>query len=112
MIPAISRLKVENGKMENTFSTRELADYTVLTDSIAPLIKEHTKKYSYIIEDELSGIKSFEAKLNGEWVLMKYEPKDNMIWIDWLNDEMKKTGEFVLKVTDHAGNEKEYITKL
>ncbi|ADR20978.1 hypothetical protein MATR_13940 [Marivirga tractuosa] len=100
----------QDGKI--TFSTRELADYTVLTDSIAPLIKEHTKKYSYIIEDELSGIKSFEAKLNGEWVLMKYEPKDNMIWIDWLNDEMKKTGEFVLKVTDHAGNEKEYITKL
>ena len=94
------------------FSTRELSDYTILTDSIAPLVKENNGNYSYIIEDELSGIKSYEAKLNGEWILMKYEPKDNLIWIDWLNEEMNKTGEFVLKVTDNAGNETEYITKL
>jgi hypothetical protein len=100
----------ENGKIK--FSTRDLADYTILTDSIPPFVQDGTTKYTYIIDDKLSGINSFEAHLDGEWVLMKYEPKDNMIWIDWLNDEMKKTGEFVLKVTDNAGNETEYITKL
>lgn len=100
----------KDGKIN--FSTRELADYTILTDSIPPFVKEGNIKYSYIIDDELSGIKSFEAHLDGEWVLMKYEPKDNLIWIDWLNEEMNKTGEFVLKVTDNAGNEAEYITKL
>ena len=94
------------------FSTRDLADYTILTDSIPPLVKETTEKYSFIIDDQLSGINSFDAHLNGEWVLMKYEPKDKLIWIDWLNDEMIKSGEFVLKVTDNAGNETEYITKL
>jgi len=97
---------------EIKFSTRELANYTILTDSIPPLVKKGTNKYSYIIDDELSGIKSFEAHLDGEWVLLKYEPKDNLIWIDWLNDEMNKTGEFVLKVKDNAGNETEHITKL
>ncbi|MGM0579148.1 MAG: M23 family metallopeptidase [Bacteroidota bacterium] len=94
------------------FNTRELADYTILTDSTPPLIKDGKNKYSFIIEDELSGIKSFEGRLNDEWVLLKYEPKDKKVWIDWLNKEMKKTGKFVLTVTDNAGNKTEYITKL
>jgi hypothetical protein len=93
------------------FSTRELTDYTLLTDSIPPLI-EARNKLTYVIKDELSGIKSFEASLDGEWILMKYEPKDNLIWVDWLNEGMNKTGEFKLIVTDNAGNESEYITKL
>lgn len=100
----------DGGKIN--FSTRDLADYTILTDSIPPFVKETNQKYSFVIDDQLSGIKSFEAHLNGNWVLMKYEPKDKLIWIDWLNDEMTKTGDFVLKVTDNAGNETEYITKL
>jgi hypothetical protein len=94
------------------FSTRDLADYTILTDSIPPLVKATTEKYSFIIDDQLSGIKSFKAYLNGDWILMKYEPKDKLVWIDWRNKKMTKTGEFVLKVTDNAGNETEYITKL
>jgi hypothetical protein len=105
----------EGGDWENdniTFSTRELADYTILQDSIPPLVKAGSNNTSFIIEDDLSGIKSFEARLNGKWVLMKYEPKDNLIWIEWPNDEMKRTGEFVLIVKDNAENETEYITKL
>jgi len=94
------------------FSTRDLADYTILTDSIPPLVKETSKKHNFLIDDQLSGIKSFEAYLNGDWVLMKYEPKDKLIWIDWLNEEVNKTGELVIKVADKAGNETEYITKL
>jgi len=105
----------EGGEWENNvvkFRTRELADYTILTDTAPPLIKAGENETQFFIEDQLSGIKSFEAHLNNEWVLMKYEPKDNLIWIEWPNKEIKKTGEFVLKVTDNAGNETEYITKL
>jgi len=94
------------------FSTRELADYTILTDSISPLVSPGYSKTSFIIEDQLSGINSIEAHLNDQWILMRYEPKDNLIWIEWPNEKIKKTGDFVLKVTDNAGNETEYITKL
>lgn len=93
------------------FSTRELADYTILTDSIPPSI-EAKNNLTFVIDDDLSGIKSFEAQLNGEWVLMKYEPKDNLIWPNWLNADLKKTGEFKLIVNDNAGNQTEYTTKL
>ncbi|WP_340153360.1 M23 family metallopeptidase [uncultured Marivirga sp.] len=98
-----------NGKID--FNTRELADYTLLTDSISPFI-EAKNNLNFVINDELSGIKSFEARLDGEWVLLKYEPKDNLIWVDWLNKEMKRSGEFSLIVTDNAGNKAEYLTKL
>ncbi len=99
----------KDGKIK--FSTRELADYTLLTDSVPPLI-EAKNNLNFVIKDDLSGVKSFEAHLNDEWILMKYEPKDDLIWVDWLNNEMKKTGEFKLVVTDNAGNKSEYITKL
>ncbi|WP_375581162.1 M23 family metallopeptidase [Marivirga tractuosa] len=94
------------------FSTRDLADYTILTDTTPPLVKESKKKYGYIIDDKLSGIKSFEAFLNGEWILMKYEPKDNLIWIDWPIEEITKTGNLIITVKDNAGNETNYNTKL
>lgn len=105
----------EGGEWESgiiKFSTREIADYTLLTDTIAPSITNIDGKVSFIIDDKLSGIESFEAYLNGEWVLMKYEPKDKLIWADWRNKEIKKTGEFILKVKDKAGNEAELITKI
>jgi hypothetical protein len=94
------------------FSTRELADYTILQDTEPPVITETNGSFQYLIKDELSGIKSYEATLNGNWILMKYEPKDNLIWIDWPNEEISKKGDLVIKVKDNADNEAEYITKL
>lgn len=105
----------EGGKWQNgtiTFTTRELADYTILADTISPTIKKIPGDVAFLINDELSGIESFEAHLNGKWVLMKYEPKDNLIRADWRHKKTKKTGEFTLVVTDMAGNETELVTKL
>jgi len=98
-----------NGKLK--FSTRELANYTILSDTAPPTIKPNGN-LSYIIIDNLSGIASYEAHLNGEWILMKYEPKDDLIWVEWPDTPIEKNGEFVLMVIDNAGNETEYITKL
>jgi hypothetical protein len=88
-----------------SFNTRGLGDYTLLTDSIAPTIKRTTNNLAFIINDDLSGIKSYHASLDGKWVLLKYESKDNLIWVDWLNKKQAKTGSFQLIVTDQAGNE-------
>jgi hypothetical protein len=56
------------------------------------------------IDDDLSGIKTYNAYLNGEWILLKYEPKQNLVWVEWLNNEQNKKGEFELIVEDQAGN--------
>jgi hypothetical protein len=89
-----------------SFDTRGLGDYTLLTDSIAPTIKRIPNKLQFLIKDDLSGIKSYNASLDGKWVLLKYESKDDLIWVEWLDERQVKTGDFQLIVTDQAGNEK------
>ncbi len=78
-------------KRENTFSTRtrNLGSYTLVKDTIAPKVRANNYKenqwlsnYKYLslqITDDLSGIDTYSATLNGEWILMEYEPKNNTL---------------------------------
>ena len=75
---------------------------------IYPIVKKRSIENDIItvtISDELSGINNFEAHLNGEWLLMNYEPKLNMLWSEQLDKNKPLKGEFELKVADNAGNE-------
>ena len=77
----------------------------------APTIKKRSVQNNIIslnISDELSGINNFEGKLNGEWILMNYEPKLNLLWSEMLDKNKPLKGEFELKVTDNAGNKSIY----
>ncbi len=98
--------KYDEGKFAFSFSS--FGKFTLLKDDVAPVIKKRSVKNERItltIKDNLSGINSFEAKLNGEWILMKYEPKRSLIWSERLDKNKPLTGEFELKVADNAGNE-------
>ncbi len=102
------------GNWENnsiSFNTRNMGEYTLLTDSIPPTISPRNDRKSFIIYDNLSGIDSFKALFNNKWVLMKYEPKLRLIWIEWPDDIKSKIGNFELTVKDNAGNETVYNTK-
>lgn len=94
------------------FSTRSIGEFTLVTDKVAPVIRPASEKNYYYISDNLSGIASYTATLNGEWLMMRYEPKLRLIWIEWPEGIQNKKGDFVLKVVDNAGNEKIYTTKL
>lgn len=98
-----------------TFSTRDLVTYTILRDSVPPTITPriiNSNDLKFRIDDELSGIKSFKATLNGEFVLMHYEPKRKLIWSEKLNKNIPFEGEFKLEVTDNSNNVTEYSKKL
>lgn len=88
------------------FKTRNFGTFVLAEDNSKPtirVIRANSSGLRFVIKDELSGIKSFEAKVNGEWVLMRYEHKQAVIWSEKLNKQPFK-GEVVLKVTDQAGN--------
>lgn len=104
-------------KRGNTFTTRtrNLGTYTLVRDTVPPKIRPKNFKdqqwlnnYSYLsllIEDDLSGINTYTATLNGEWILMEYEPKDKTITYNF--DDIildKKQGKLVVIVTDNVGN--------
>lgn len=108
----------EGGKWEDgaiTASIRSFGDYTILIDSIPPeihsvniasgIISPGRETVKLKIRDELSGIGSYRATLNGEWLLMEYDAKNNLLF--YRIDERLKNGEndFRLLVTDNRGNE-------
>ena len=105
------------GKWNNgaiTFATRDLTKYTIATDTIAPSIKlkkSNRDIIEFYIGDDMSGIKSYRGEINGEWLLLKYDYKR-----DLLQSEKKINipfqGEFILTVSDNAGNEEIYTTKI
>ncbi len=100
-----------------TFSTktRDLGTYTLAKDTVAPTIrpknfkeKQWLNNYSYLslnIADDLSGVDTYSATLNGQWILMEYEPKTNTITYNF-DDKIldQKQCELVVVVTDNVGN--------
>lgn len=98
-----------------TTRTRNLGTYTLAKDTVAPKIrpknfkeKQWLNNYSYLsllISDDLSGIDTYNAKLNGEWILMEYEPKKNTITYNFDDKILNETKcELEVVVTDNVGN--------
>jgi hypothetical protein len=104
-------------KRGNTFSTRtrDLGTYTVAKDTVAPKItaknfkdKKWLSNYNYLslrITDDLSGIDTYSATINGKWILMEYEPKKNTITYNFDNNILdQKQCDLEVIVTDNVGN--------
>lgn len=104
-------------KRGNTFTarTRDLGTYTLAKDTVPPTIrtknfkeKQWLNNYRYLsvhISDDLSGVNSYSATLNGEWILMEYEPKTNTLTYNF-DDKILDKKQCVLEVTvtDNVGN--------
>ncbi|MFD2247237.1 M23 family metallopeptidase [Pontibacter ruber] len=96
-----------------TFSTSNMGKFKVLEDTRPPSIKLLSKSKVQIrfrIGDDLSGINSFRAEVNGQWLLMKYEHKTATIYSEKLDKSIPLSGKVVLKVKDNAGNEAVFNT--
>lgn len=108
-------------KRGNTFTTRtrNLGTYTLVKDTIAPKIrtknfkdKQWLNNYRYLsllISDDLSGIDTYAATLNGEWILMEYEPKTKTLTYNF-DDKIldKKQCQLKVVVKDNVGNTSNY----
>ena len=92
------------------FQTRNFGSFVLAEDNIKPTItpiRVNSQGIRFTIKDNLSGIKSYEAYVNGEWVLMRYEHKQAVIWSETKNEQALK-GAVLVKVTDLAGNVAEW----
>jgi hypothetical protein len=105
-----------------TAKIREFGNYTIMADTAAPVIKPiniyHNKNISkqkiisLKISDNLAGIKAYRGTLNGQWILMDYDAKRDMLTYKY--DDRIKPGknQFRLVVTDNVGNRAEYNATL
>lgn len=106
-----------------SFSTRsrELGRFTLARDTVPPKIRPRNFKpgqwltnYRYLsllISDDLSGVSSYSARLNGKWILMEYEPKTRTLTYNF-DDRMSDARQCELEVTviDNCGNASSFTT--
>lgn len=95
--------------------TKTLGIYALAKDTVDPTIKpinfsdgKWVSNFRYLklkIEDKESGISKYRATVNGKFILMEYEYKDDMLTFDF-NDNVITETENNLKVivTDNVGN--------
>ena len=104
-------------RYKNTFSiySKTLGQYKLMKDNIPPTISiaksiegkwiSNQKNIELTILDDLSGIKTYEGYLNGNWILLEYESKLKRLTHSFA-DGIVTEGKNDLKVivTDNVGN--------
>lgn len=104
-----------------TTQTRTLGSYTLVKDSVPPAIipknfreNQWLTHYRYLrlkISDDLSGIDTYQATLNGEWILMEYDPKTDTLTYNFEDKTLNKTQcRLNVTVTDKVGNASTFTT--
>ena len=110
-------------KKDDAFSikTKNLGKFFLAKDETAPKIYkpnfadganlDEQKTLQVSISDDMSGIKEYNAFLNGQWILMEYENKNNRL-THYLSDNMYQIGKNELKVivADNLGNSTTFET--
>ena len=93
---------------------RFFGDYAIVLDTVAPTIKTlnfwNNSNIAYLpeirvsISDNLSGIKSYRATINDEWILMEYDQKRNLLFHRFDGSLPRGEHSFKLIVTDNKDN--------
>jgi hypothetical protein len=98
-----------------TFQARNLGQYKVLSDTKAPtirLVSRTPQEVRFKIGDDLSGVATYRAELNGKFLLLKYEHKHALLYSERLDKTTPLKGDLVVRLKDSAGNESEFRTRL
>jgi hypothetical protein len=108
----------EGGKWVNgnmNFTTREFGRFMILRDTVPPSIRfiyANGQAVRFKIQDDRSGIATYEATVNGKWLLLNYDAKSDAIQSERQSKEDILKGDLVLTVTDNAGNKKVFNYKI
>ena len=106
--------KMKNGRMETT--TRNMGEFTIKIDSVAPTVKasnfkdgqsvKELKSLRFKITDDMTGIETYDIYLDEVWVLGKYDAKNALLYYE-IDEKMKAgTNNVKVVVTDGVGNKK------
>lgn len=101
-----------NGSIK--FSTRQFGTFVLANDSIPPRIRmiyNTGEVMKFRVSDDLSGLDQYNFFVNGEWVLMEYDAKYNLL-TSKVRDGMNLRGECKIELSDRAGNVKEIDLEL
>lgn len=97
-----------------TTRTRSFGKYAVMIDSMAPQLRPknfknlhataHLDTLMFHVKDNLAGIDSYTATLNGAWVLLEFDPKNNVLYYVKDNRFLEGQNTLRLRVSDKVNN--------
>ena len=109
----------KNEKLHGTI--KKFGTFTVIEDKIKPTIKainlkedmKDEKSIKFKVRDNFSGIDYYEASLNGEWILLEYDAKYNLLEHFFYEDPTNNEKKLILTIKDGLGNsnKKEFYFK-
>ena len=103
----------ENNKV--SFRTSRLGNFEILTDTIPPTASIVRKKPNYFavrIGDKMSGVKSFKAFVNNEFILTDYDAKRSLLWSVKSDSSQQFIGKLRLELEDNQGNKSAFETTI
>ncbi len=117
------KLSYQGGKYSNGIvsgSLRNFGRYALAVDTLSPSIRPLNLQHGsdltklpgirFHIEDDLSGIKTYNGYLDGTWILFEYDPKNNLLLHEF-DDRvpiLRKNRELELHIEDAKGNKSIY----
>lgn len=103
-------------------NTRNFGNFAILSDTVEPVIKplnfsegkwiSNQSELRIKITDDLSGISSYRATINGKFILMEYEYKKDLLTYDFkdaINEESENNLRLI--VIDNVGNSATFEAK-
>lgn len=100
---------------------RSFGDYSASLDTVPPTVNYvsfkkaenlSNKRYLRIkIDDDLSGIKSYKAYVDDEWVLMEYDSKKKQLTHQFTSTSQNKLKTFTLRLSDNRNNTTEFTSQ-
>ena len=97
--------------------SRSFGDFSAVVDTVAPILKTKSFTYdlseaqnmSFTVEDKLSGISTYNAFVDGNWVLLEFDPKNKRL--THFFDGAITSGKHLLElvVVDSVKNEKRLV---
>ena len=111
-------LAAEGGEVDSNwivFKTRSFGPYTVMADTIPPIVSLRTnlsngsekpkQKIYFTVKDNLSEIEKYEAFIDEKWHLVEYQRNKKAAFIQLENlDFNKKNKKLRIEITDQLGN--------
>jgi len=105
-----------------SIKSRTLGQYGLFTDTTSPTITiakpiqdkwiSDVKKIQFTINDNLSGIKSYNGYLNGSWVLFEYDNKTKKITHNFVDSLLAEgANDLKIEVVDNVGNSAIFETR-
>jgi len=103
-------------------NSRQFGYYTILADTENPVITPVNivngkniaaqNSIKITIKDKKTGIKNYRGTLNGKWILMEYDAKNNLLTYNYDDRLVKGENLFKIVVSDQLDNESVYQAKL